>query len=63
MWTPEKQQHGDKLLAAAVAGSCLPMNFVRDPNIKNWVNYIAPQVPIFEILFSFNCILSSVQAA
>ena len=46
-WTSEQQRHGDQLLAVAVAGSCLPMNFVRDSNIKNWVKYIAPQVPIF----------------
>lgn len=31
----------DQLLA--VAGSCLPMSFVRDNNIKRWVNYIAPK--------------------
>lgn len=33
----------DQLLA--VAGSCLPMSFVRDNSIKCWVNYIAPEVP------------------
>ena len=44
VWNAEKQRHGNKLLAVAVAGSCLPMNFVRDPNIKRWVNYIAPEV-------------------
>ena len=51
MWTPAQQKYGDQLLAVAVAGSCLPMNFVRDSNIKNWVKYIAPQVPMFENLY------------
>ena len=42
----EHQKHGNQLLAVAVAvaGSCLPLNFIRDPNIQHWVNYIAPQV-------------------
>ena len=50
IWNAEKQRHGNQLLAVAVAGSCLPMNFVRDPNIKRWVNYIAPEVPCFGII-------------
>lgn len=49
IWTAEKQKHGNQLLAVAVAGSCLPMNFVRDPNIKRWVNYIAPEVPYLDL--------------
>ena len=45
-WTAEQQNHGNKLLAVAVAGSCLPISFVRNHNIKKWINYIAPQVDL-----------------
>ena len=51
VWTPEQQKHGNQLLAVAVAGSCLPMSFVRDKNIKRWVSNIAPQVPQLEFCF------------
>ena len=48
VWTLEQHKHGNQLLAVAVAGSCLPMSFVRDKNVKRWVSYIAPQVPQLE---------------
>ena len=51
----------DQLLA--VAGSCLPMSFVRDNNIKRWVNYIAPEVPLIEIIFTHCEFIFSVQIA
>ena len=47
------QKHGDKLLAVAVAGSCLPISIVKDSNVKNWVKFIAPQVIFCEFIVLF----------
>ena len=43
-WTEEDQRQADRLLALFIGGSTLPINLTIDPNVRRFINKIAPMV-------------------